>query len=59
VGQRAWEEDASTTRLFIHELIAKENGWSPRFFDRPDPIASPADISEPFASPANPVLAQP
>jgi len=43
--KRAWEEDATSTRTFIHELIAKENGWSPRLFDRPDPIASPADAS--------------
>ncbi len=43
VGERAWEEDATITRTFIHELIARDKGWSTNIFDRPDPITSPAD----------------
>lgn len=43
IGQRDWEHDATLTRTFLHELIAKEKGWSPQIFDRPDPLASPAD----------------
>lgn len=41
--ERAWEEDGSATRTFIHELIAKEKGWPQKLFNRPDPIFSPAD----------------
>ena len=44
---RAWEEDATSTRTFIHEFIAKEKGWPVPMYGRPDPLAipdaSPAD----------------
>lgn len=43
LGQRAWEYDASLTRTFIHDLVAKDKGWSPQIFDRPNPLAVPAD----------------
>jgi type IV pilus assembly protein PilQ len=43
LGKRAWEEDGDATRMFIHELIAKEKGWPQTSFDRPNPISSPAD----------------
>ncbi len=45
LGERAWEQDGSATRTFIHELIAKNKGWPRKLFDRPNPIASPADPS--------------
>ncbi len=45
LGERAWEEDATITRTFIHDLIARDKGWSSPAFGRPDPISSPADPS--------------
>jgi len=37
IGRRAWEEDGTGTRTFIHELIAKEKGYPLPLFDRPAP----------------------
>ncbi len=43
LGERAWDEDATTTRDFIHNLIARERGLPSRQYARPDPTSVGAD----------------
>jgi type IV pilus assembly protein PilQ len=50
LGERSWEQDATMTRTFIHELIARDKGWPAKVFERPNPISSPADHSVPSGS---------
>jgi len=46
-GQREWNEDGAPSRMFIYDLIARERGYAPPNFGRPDPttidIGSHAD----------------
>lgn len=51
LGRRAWDEDGTTTRMFVHRLIAKEKGypWPP--FNRPAHDESPPTAADPGALP--------
>ena len=40
-GERAWDEDGANSRAFLHRLIAKEKGYAPSPFGRPDPRSHP------------------
>ncbi len=35
LGRRAWEEDGTATRIFVHEMIAREKGYPMPLFQRP------------------------
>lgn len=51
LAERAWYEDGTTSRTFLHHLIAKEKGypWPP--FNRPVQPESASIMSSPEASP--------
>jgi len=50
LGQRAWQEDGASSRMFLYRLLAQEKGhpWPP--FDRPEWPPSPPN-GTPGASP--------
>jgi len=53
VGERAWEEDGTGGRAFLHRLIAREKGYPLEMFGRPapPPIEPPNNQSTPATAP--------
>jgi len=51
-GQRDWNEDGVASRSFIYDLIARDRGYAPSNFGRPDPTAvgRPSDADAPPAA---------